>query len=271
MNHLKICTFIFLLLITKAFSIVVGNPSDPGLYLDGFFTSKTKNASFRASYLYNNIYKTEFKNNVNLQARSDITMKIYASILTFNFFNRLDLYAILGKANYKFLDIDDALFFTDDNFAWGAGFKLILFKGNKIDFSFDGKYFSTKQRADFFILEAQSYNINGPFRQHFEEVQGSFALSYKTHFLIPYVGATFLYTLDTEYFPYSRITAKPKVRMLSRDDTLVVFETRDLKPENFIGAVLGISIINKHKNATLNLETRVIDQNAFAFVGTLRF
>ncbi|KKK95776.1 hypothetical protein LCGC14_2669440, partial [marine sediment metagenome] len=54
-------------------------------------------------------------------------------------------------------------------------------------------------------------------------------------------------------------------------DILAIFETRDMKPKDLFGAVLGISIINNHKNTTLNLETRVIDQNAFAFVGTLRF
>ncbi|NGX30213.1 MAG: hypothetical protein KR126chlam4_01429 [Candidatus Anoxychlamydiales bacterium] len=271
MNHLNNFIFIFLFLFSKAFSIVVGNPSDPGLYLDGFFSSNEKVASFRASYLYNNIYKQEFKNNVNLQATSDVKMKIFASVLTFNFFNRLDLYAILGKANYEFTDVDDALFFQDDNFAWGAGFKLILFKGNKIDFSFDGKYFSTKQRANSFVLEKLIYTLDGPFRQRLEEVQGSFAISYKTNFLIPYVGATFLYTLDTEFFPHSRIIPKPLVRIISRGDNSAIFETRDMKPKDLFGAVLGISIINNHKNTTLNLETRVIDQNAFAFVGTLRF
>lgn len=271
MNHLKKLIFVFLFLFSKAFTIVVGNPSDPGLYLDGFFSSKKKMASFRASYLYNNIYKAEYKNNVSLQATSDVKMKIFASVLTFNFFNRLDLYAILGKANYSFLDVDDALFFKNDNFAWGAGFKLLLLKGNKIDFSFDGKYFSTKQRVNFFVIEKLVYNLNEPFRQHLEEVQGSFAISYKTHFLIPYIGATFLYTLDTDFFPYTRIVPKPLVLILSRGDDLALFETRELKPKDLFGAVLGISIINRHKNTTLNLETRVIDQNAFAFVGTLRF
>lgn len=271
MNFIKILTFAFLFFFTKAFSIVVGNPSDPGLYLDGFFSSKEKKTSLRASYLYNNVYKQEFKNNLRLQATSDIKMKIFASILTFNFFNRLDLYGILGKANYKFLDVDDSLSFQDDGFVWGAGLKLILFKGEKIDFSFDGKYFSTKQRANFFIIENLQYNLDGPFRQHFEEVQGSFAFSYKTNFLIPYVGATFLYVLDTDFFPYTRIKPKPLVRIISREDARAIFETADMKPKDYFGAVLGISIINTHKNTTLNLETRVVDQNAFAFVGTIRF
>ncbi|NGX34877.1 MAG: hypothetical protein K1060chlam1_01237 [Candidatus Anoxychlamydiales bacterium] len=271
MNLLKIFIFLFLFFFSKAFSIVVGNPSDPGIYSNGFFSSKEKNATFRASYLYNNIYKAEYKNNTNMQATSDVKIKIFASVLTFNFFNRLDLYAILGKVNYEFVDVDDTLFFQDDGFAWGTGFKLLLYKGNKIDFSFDGKYFSTKQRADYFVIEKLVYTLNGPFRQRFEEVQGSFAISYKTNLLIPYIGATFLYTLDTDFFPYTRIIPKPLVRILSRGDDLAIFETRDMKPKDYFGAVLGISVINKQKNATLNLETRVNDQNAFAFVGTLRF
>ncbi len=266
--NLKKLFFVLAFFSSKAFSIVVGNPSDPALYLDNLFASKI---SLKASYLYNNIYKQEYKNNLRLKATSDITIKIFASIITFNLFNRLDLYAILGKANYKFLDVDDALFFKDDGFAWGTGLKLILFKTDKIDFSFDAKYFSTKQKTNFFILENLVYTLNGSFRHHLEELQGSFAISYKTQFLIPYIGATFLYTLDTDFFPYSRIIPKPLVRILSRENTLAIFETADLTPKKYFGSVLGMSIINKQRKITLNLETRLIDQNAFAFVGTIRF
>ncbi|NGX36137.1 MAG: hypothetical protein K1000chlam1_00974 [Candidatus Anoxychlamydiales bacterium] len=262
--------FIFFLF-SNAFAIIVGNPSDPGLFLDGIFTSKAKNSSIRASYLYNNIYKAKYLNNLNLKAKSDVKMKIIASVLTFNVYNRLDLYTILGKANYEFLDVNDALSFSDAAFAWGAGLKLLLFKGKNIDFSFDGQYFSTKQRFDFFVVEKLIYNLMGPFKHHLEEIQGSFAISYKTPFLIPYIGATFIYTLNTDYFPYSQIIPKPVVRILERGDDLAIFETGDLKPRDNFGAVLGISLINKQKNATLNIETRVEDQFAFAFVGTLRF
>lgn len=263
--------FISLFFLPKVFSIAVGNPSDPGLYLNGVFTSNKKIASFRASYLYNNIYKSEYKSNVSLDAKTDVKMKIFASILTLNFFNRLDLYGILGQANFKFLGIEDALEFNDSGFAWGGGFKLILYKGNSIDFSFDGKYFSTKQRFDFFIVEKLIYTLDEPFCQHLEEIQGSLAISYKTPFLIPYIGATFLYTLDTDIFPYSRIVPHPLVSVLNRGKDKALFETREFKPQDYFGALLGISLIDKQKNATLNLELRLIDQNAFAFIGSFRF
>jgi len=271
MNKFFLSSFFIFFLFSKAYSLVVGNPSDPGLFENGVFTKNKKVASFRASYLYDNIYKVEYTNNLQLQAKTNVKMKVLASILTLNFYNRLDLYGILGKANYEFLDIGDALLLTDDNFAWGAGLKLLLYKGKNIDFSFDGKYFSTKQHPSFFLIEKLVYTFEGSNTHHLEEIEGSLALSYKTNLLIPYVGATFVYTLNTDEFPHSRIVPDPLVKILSRGEDLVEYETGDLKPKMNFGAVIGISIINKRKNATINIETRVIDQNAFAFIGTLRF
>jgi len=255
--------FIFLFsvfLFSKVFSLPIGNPSDPGLYFNGLFTSKMKNASIRASYLYNNIYNAKYQDKLILTATpSDVKMRITAGVLTFNFFNRIDLLGILGTTDFEL----DTLIFSDRTLAWGAGLKLIIYKGEKIDFSLDGKYFSTKQRPTFFLVEKAVYPLVGSFKEHIEELNGSFALSYKTNFLIPYIGATFL---------YSRIVPKPLVGyLLLPDGDQTVFATNDSDIKNMFGVAAGVSIINRQKNATLNLETRVLDQNAFAFIGSIRF
>ncbi len=261
MRQIIFCCFIFLFLNTKLYGLVVGNPSDPCLYLNGFISSYKKNYSFRASYLYNNTYKGRFEDKFQrLQSTpSDIQYILKASVLTINFYNRFDLYAILGTTNLQI----DQMIYTDRRFAWGAGLKSILFKIRCIDLSFDGKYFETTQKPQYFILEKKVYPLETSFDQKLDEYQASLSLSYKSSLLIPYIGATYL---------YSTITANPKAGLLKlpTGETLS-FDLSDSITKKRWGMVIGISIINRKNQANLNIETRIFDQNAFAFLATLRF
>jgi len=254
----------FFLFYTKIFALVVGNPSDPGIYSNGIFISNKKNVSLRASFLYNNIYKGRFQEKFkNLTSTpsdsSNIKMQIYSGILTFNFFNRLDIYGILGTTN---LQIDQEIY-TDRKLAWAAGFKAILLKIHHFDCSIDAKYFYTLQKPKYFISEKIVYPLVTSLEQKLEEYQLCFAISYVTNFLIPYAGATFL---------YSTITSNPKVAFMVLPDLERQWvDIKDSKTSRNYGLVLGISILNNKYQANINLETRMFDQNGFAFVGTFRF
>ncbi|MFA6119659.1 MAG: hypothetical protein WCT85_07025 [Parachlamydiales bacterium] len=252
---------VFLFYFAKLSALAIGNPSDPGLYHDGVISSCRKNFSIRASYLNDHIYKSKFEDKFkNLSSTpSDIQMNIYAGIITFNFYNYLDIYAIAGSTN---LQIDNQIF-TNRRFAWGAGFKTIFMKFNNIDFTFDGKYFSTIQKPQYFVVEEKIYPLATSFEQHLEEFQGSIGISYVSNYLIPYIGTTYL---------YSTITPNPAAGLLilPGGDT-TYFDTSTSIAKKRWGLALGMSVINKKKQATLTLETRMYNQNALSFLGTLRF
>ncbi|EKE22094.1 MAG: major outer membrane protein [uncultured bacterium] len=241
--------------------IIVGNPSDPCLYTNGLISSCAKNYSFRISYLYNNVYKGKFQDKFPTLSStpSDIRYLLQASIATFNIYNRLDLYAILGTTNLQI----DQMVYTNRKFAWGAGFKVLLYKQNCFDLSLDGKYFQTNQKPQYFVVDKSVYPLATSLQQTLEEYQASLALSYKTNFLIPYIGTTFLYSV---------ITPEPKGGLLTLPGgESLFFDTSDSISREKWGMALGISIINKKNQANLNIETRIFDQNAFSFLGTLRF
>jgi len=259
MKHIIFCSFIFIFFNTLQ-GLVVGNPSDPCLYSNGLIFNK-KNYSIKGSYLYNNIYKGRFEDVIkNLESTpSDIKIALIASVLTFNLYNFLDLYVILGTTNIQI----DQMIYTDRRFAWGAGFKSLIFKIKNFDFSIDGKYFETSQKPQYFIVEKEVYPLMSSFEQKLEEYQASVAMSYKTNLLVPYIGSTFL---------YSTITPNPKGGYLKLPGGgKLFFVTTDSITRKKWGMVLGTSVINKKKQANLNIETRVFDQNAFAFIGTLCF
>lgn len=261
MRWIFFCAITFLFLNTKLQGLVVGNPSDPALYSNGLFSCGCKKYSLKAGFLYNNVYKGRFKEKFAAleSTPSDIKYHLLAGEITLNFFNRLDIYSILGTTN---LQIDDMIH-TDRHFAWSVGLKAILFKIKCFDFSFDGKYFQTNQRPKFLISDKITYPLVSSFIEKLQEYQASLALSYRTSLLIPYIGATFLYSTIT---PSTRVGT-----ILLPDGDKTFFQTSESITRNMWGMVVGISVINRKKQATLNLESRLFDQNAFAFVATIRF
>lgn len=260
MRKLVFCCAVFLFF-TKIYGLVVGNPSDPDLYSNGLFTSCKKKYSLRASYLYNNIYKGKFEDKFQgLESTpSDIQLCLQAAVMTLNLYNRLDIYGILGSSNLQI----DQLIYTNRRCAWGAGLKALLIKIKCFDFSLDGKYFQTNQKPQYFVVNKEVYPLGSSFEERYEEYQVSLSLSYKTNLLIPYIGSTYL---------YSTITPNPHGGLLILpDSSSIFFETNDSITRKKWGMVLGVSVINRKNQGNLNIETRVFDQNAFAFLGTLRF
>jgi hypothetical protein len=261
MKQIIFSSLFFLLLRFNLHGLIVSNPSDPCLYQNGLITCYQQKYSFRVGYLYNNIYKGRFEDKFNgLESTpSDIQLCLNASVLTINFYNRLDIYGILGTSNLQI----DQMIYTDRRLAFGAGFKTILLKMRCFDFSFDGKYFQTNQKPQYFVVDKNVFPLASSFEQKLEEYQASLALSYRTNFLIPYIGSTYL---------YSSISPNPKVGFLTLPGgSSLLFETNDSITRKKWGMVLGISVINRKNQANINIEARVFDQNAFAFLGTIRF
>ncbi len=260
-NMKRISFLTVFLFINTLYAIHVGNPTDPEMYFNGVISSKPKNFSVRAGYLRDNIYKGRYQDKFQTieSTPSDTRLLILAGILTFNLFNRVDLNLILGTSD---LEIDQ-LIFTTRRFAWGTGLKAILLKLKNFDFSFDGKYFMTDGKPQYFLVDGDIYDLTTSFKEKYEEYQASIAMSYKTPFLIPYIGSTFL---------YSEITPTPKIgRMLIPGGGTLVFETDPSETRRYWGMILGITVNNIQKQASLTVETRMFDQNSVSILGIFRF
>ncbi|MBN2479512.1 MAG: hypothetical protein JXA94_04720 [Parachlamydiales bacterium] len=211
--------------------------------------------------MYNNIYKGRYqeKNTDPGSLPSDTKLRINCALISLNMNKILDLNVILGSSD---LQIDQEIY-AYRRFAWGAGFKLVLCKYKNVFASFDGKYFQTDQKSDFFIIDKEVYPLKTAFKQTYEEYQGSLSISYPTKFLSPYIGATYL---------YSDITPTPKGGILILPGgSELDFDTNNYTVRKNFGMVVGTTISNLSSKATISIETRMFDQNAFAFVGQIRF
>jgi hypothetical protein len=260
--------FIFILfLFTKGFSIFVGNPSEPTFFSDGIFTSDKKNISLRLAYLYDNIYNAKFLNNtVGITNNISLKTQMQGSVITLNFFNRLDLLAILSNCKTTYFDTTENNKMFDSNFGWGVGLKLLFFKSKNMDLSIGSKYFETTQKPNYFVIEDIVFLTNQKFSQKIQILQASLAMSYRTNFLSPYVGAI------ASCRKYTKILPKPLVLTnLEGGGITALFQTKDSSLKDVYGLVAGMSVSNLHKNLNLTIETRYIDLFSYAFIGSFRF
>jgi hypothetical protein len=249
---------------TFAQPMLVGNPSSPSLFKEGIFFNN-KNYYLRAGYYFDNIYKSVFLDEMPAEGSTDTFFKLrsYGAIVTVNILNILDVYTLLGVSKNQ---IDNQVF-SNDRFSWGVGTKIIFYKFNNIDLALDGKYFRAKHNVDNFIMEDSVFPIVTPhYGFLYEEFQAALCASYKIDIFIPYVGATYLFSTLKPYPAHIGLLRYPS----PNQDILNDFKTQDTKNKNKWGAVVGISLVSK-ETMSINLESRMVDQNAVNVTAEIRF
>lgn len=252
---------ILTLLISNAYAIFVGNPLDPTFYTEGLFSNCAKNVSIRVGYvqefIYKGTYKDEFINTDSTPSQTQLST--YAGILTFNFYNRLDVYGILGNTNIR-MDRD---FFEKRRISWGLGTKATLYRRSNFAIGIDGKYFQVKFKPRYLLYQGIPGSVLTDFSLEYVEAQGCLAISYASKLISPYIGAT--------YF-FSKIMPCPRSFLVEIPNLEAVyeFELKTSINRKRWGMVIGASILGSQK-MTLNLESRVFDQNGVNITGELRF
>jgi hypothetical protein len=256
--------FLFFCFISKAFCSFVGNPTNPKIFKEALIL-KNKHVQLRAGYLFSNIYRAKYRDDILLEDSTSTFLKLrtQSGLIIFNLQKSMDIYTLLGNSK---LTLDDQVF-TNNNFSWGVGFKMILFQKRKFDLAIGGKYFRTKQNCNNFKKERKIYPILTPhFGFLYEEFQASAAISYKTTLLIPYIGFTYLYsTLKPQPLPKGLFRCPAPYEHIIGD-----FISRKSKNVKNWGVVVGTAIISKN-TFNVNAESRFFDQNAVNITCEIRF
>ena len=248
----------------QAFGSFVGNPINPKIFKEALIL-KNEYVQFRAGYLFSNIYRTKYIDKFLLEDSDSTILKLrtQSGLLIFNLQNSIDIYGIIGNSK---LTLDNQIF-TNHKFSWGIGFKMIIFQKKKFDLAIGGKYFRTKQNCDNFKIGKQIFPIlTSHFGFLYEEFQASAALSYRTAFLVPYIGVTYLYsTLKPQPLP------KGLFRFPAPDENIIAdFISQKSKNVKNWGLVVGTSIISNNM-ISINAESRMFDQNAINVACEIRF
>lgn len=239
-----------------AFGVFVGNGSDPTLFNTGkdFFSIRV---GYLSEYVFQGKCKDEFK---KIDATiSDFKNFTNLGILTLNFFSWVDINGFVGSSR---MEIDNTLYPKREP-AWGLGLKTLIFKTCFIDLSLDLKYFNTQQKPTYIISEDIFYPIVSNLKFNYEEWQGALCLSYKTHYLVPYIGATYF---NCKLAPNARLG----LIRIPQYDMLHDFEITSSDSRENWGLVFGVSLIAL-KKVSLTLESRFFDQTSINGSIQLRF
>lgn len=238
-----------------------GNPAEPVLLSRGLI--KEKGSSIRVGYmadhLYRQNYKDEFPSPGTHPPSNYTKMNMQAGTITLTLRKRLDLNGILGSAR---MQIDQDVF-TKRQFAWGVGGKLIILKSGNLYLGLDAKYLESAQKPTFFLADGYAYNIVSNFKLNYTEMQAALGAAYKTTVLSPYIYLTYLYSkIDPD--PFSVIVQIPFLNMTALTSShSIINQTR-------WGMAVGGTLLSG-KKMSLNVESRLFNQNAINVSGEFRF
>lgn len=244
-------------------AMLIGNPAQPALQTCSIFNICPSWWSFRASYLDDLVYQQRFHDEFKLEGvsytQTFMKLSTYASQLTLNFKNRIDLYGLVGSSR---MQIDKEIF-TKRALGWGIGTKFIIFEEGNFFLGSDFKYFQTNQKPRYFVVDGLPYNIVSNYRLHYHEIQAAVGISYRVSMCAPYINATYL---------ISKIEPKPLILLVRLPD---VNEAVDATSSSQIcqkrwGMAIGLTLIDKAR-ASLAAEWRLFNQNAIDWNLEFRF
>ena len=251
-------------LISSVFAAPVENPSSPRLIQEGFFIPKTSPVTIRAGY------EGDFVGDARLEQYSESSGRVddysqdsNCGVLTVNICNRVDLYSLFGTSRTN----TDWRFTFDDvtsrsevetlyDFIWGIGARAILFDSETLCLGLGGRYEQSNYDDLWMTIDGNVQRANGSFL-HWRVWQIDLDFSYKIDIFSPYIG-----------IKYSNV--RTKIGNLSfpiSDDGL---GTNQFKNRNPVGVVIGCSL-SSGKYFMLNVEGRLVDEEAVTISGDLRF
>ena len=242
-----------------------GNPSFPKAIEEGFFITPSSGISFRLGYEGNFVTNRRLKQDSSPSRRvNNFSIYLNSGIATINLLNRLDVFGTFGKGRVKtdwiINEMPNAFSYlelqTKYDIAWSVGTKIIFFEWGNTILSVGGRYFYTDPKILWYSKAAVVYPLENH-KIRFEEWQVDIGLSHKIDIFIPYICAK-----------YSKAKAKFAV-----DDTAINSDGSNklkMKSKNLYGMALGC-MITTAKYFMLNLEVRMVDEEAFTVSGEFKF
>ncbi len=242
----------------------VGNTAAPELIQEGFVIPSDCWIDFRIGYEGDFVGDGRMKQTQEGSGRVD-TFQQYtnSAIGTLNFLDRLDLFGAFGSSrvctDWRFnsdATITRIQLETLYHYLWGLGGRGILIEWGKAAFGLGGRYSRCNYKPSWLTTNGAPVSVAGT-HLCWKEWQADLDLSYHIDLFTPYFG-----------FKYSQSQAKLGVMPIpiagngSGSDH---FENR-----TSVGIFIGCSISNC-KYFMLNIEGRLLDEDAVTISGDLRF
>lgn len=256
----------FFLLMTSSYLLAapIGNPSSPDIIEEGFVISPAAGASIRVGYEGNFVSDERLRQYREGKGRVDTFQQdVNSGTLTLNILNRIDFYGVLGasriQADWRFENNNvETRIETETNYrlAWAAGTNILLLTWGNTSLGAGGRYSFTKPSISWLTSNgAPVSNVNTDIK--FKEWQGDLGFSHKIDIFMPYIGVKYT-------------NAKAKIIDAQTPISNSGDSSNYMKRKYHVGVYLGCTISNA-KLFMLNLEARLIDEEAVTIAGDIRF
>ena len=261
----KLLLLTLILALSSIFSSPAGNPSFPKAIEEGFFISSASSISFRLGYEGNFVLNRRLKQDVlNGKRVNDFSQYLNSGLLTINILNRCDLFGSFGKAkiktNWIFEETTNAFSYVDLETkygdAWSSGVKIIFFEWGNTALSAGGRYNYTKPKISWVSKNGETtpYSEN---HLKYKQWQADVGISHKMDMFIPYILAK---------YSKADVNLRTPSVIINPENT----DKMKMKSKNNYGMALGCALVAQ-KYFMLNLEVRLIDEEAFTVIGDFRF
>ena len=240
------------------------NTAFPKIIEEGFIFSSANSFSLRVGYEGNFVYDKRLR--IKNASHNIDNFKFYVNSgeLTLNLLNRLDVFATYGigkmdmrwiieemKNVYYKLELE-----SDSSRSWSVGTKIIFLEWGNTCLSLGGRYFFFDPKILWITKASDSYDISNK-KLKFKEWQIDLGISYNIDIFTPYVCVKYANAKSSLFIEDIYINSNLENHL-------------KMKNENNFGLSLGITLSCK-KYFMLNLETRLIDEEAFTIQGEVKF
>lgn len=246
----------------------VGNPAFPRLIREGFFIPCDSIVNFRLGYEGDFVSDALLKQYTEGGGRVDcFGQNTNSGTITVNFKERLDIYSVLGSsqfsADWRFelledqsLSVHRAQMETLSQLLWGIGGRAIVFQTETLSLGIGGRYSRSEAEPVWLTIDGINKGVEGS-ECKWNEWQVDLDFAFQIDLFTPYFGAKYS-IVRTRLGPFPVSIAGNRA------------ETNHFKSRVPAGVFLGCSISNG-KYFMLNIEARLVDEEAVTISGDLRF
>lgn len=286
----------------SVYALPIGNPSEPGLYLNGLCGDAppycnpcdpnfcwcdiwSVRVGFYGDYVFNRhleIDRNHLGDDLRGSSIDETSLSTNAGYLALNLGGRVDIFSTLGASklfihtglsSFGFtLEESFAELYFQTRFSWSVGARAILWEYNCFTVGIEGQYFSTTPHVDSFFnySDGALTHFNGETnnrRVKYQEWQAGVGLSYRF--------ATNYYPI-VAMVPYAGLKWSWAKLKFHHDFTFLdavsgeTFTLHDLKANKVCGYAIGMTFV-LYDLIGVNVEGRWADEKAVSVLAQFRF
>lgn len=258
---------LFLIFSSPIFALYNGNPASPEMMEEGFLLTKEGNVTAALGFRSDWCLDRRMKVSSGFSGDFDrFETSIQQGVFALDFFDRVEVYGSIGsirlEATQRPMEAFRNEYETGYRFTWGVGGTVLVYQTGNLSIGFDGKYQHGTPNLDWIGVNGYGFGELSGAQLDYSEWQIGLGVAYQIEFLLPYIALTYSSAkADFSNIPQGLVLLSPGLVPITH------FNAKSRYP---FGFALGTTITTG-RFFSLNVEARVLDEEAISLEGTFKF